>query len=180
MARRIRYALVLAAALVSAAPAPNPHVLLQIKAGLWEFNDSTKVAGDTVFPEAMLAGVPAAQRTQRLAQLRQMIAQPGRERECITQAAFEKRLFGLETGCKRTIVSNTPARIEIVTECEGESAGLRQDKKAKILATSPTAATMSFHAVSTQNGKTMTVDSVQNGRWLSSSCGNVHVIQIVE
>jgi hypothetical protein len=180
MSKRIACGLVVATALVSAAPPEKPRVLLQIKPGLWEFDESTKVAGDSVFPDAMLAGVPAAQQARRLAQLRQMIAQPGRERECITQAVFEQRLFGIEAGCKRTVVSNTSGRIEIASECHGESGGLTQDKKAKILATSPTVATMSFHAVSTQNGKTMTVDSVQNGRWVSSSCGNVHGIQIVE
>lgn len=180
MSKQIPYALVLGGALVSAAPAPNLHVLLQIKPGLWEFNDSAKVTGDTIFPETMLAGVRAAERAHRLVELRRMIAQPGRERECITQAVFEQRLFGVESGCKRTIVSNRPSRIEIATDCEGESGGLTQHKSAKILATNPILATMSFHAVSTKNGKTMTVDSIETGRWLGPSCGNVHGIEIVE
>lgn len=180
MAKRFPYGLVLAGVLVSAAPAPNPHVLLQVKPGLWEFDDTATVSGDSVFPDAVLAGVPGSQRARRLAQLRQMIAQPGKERECITEAAFEQRLFGIETGCSRTIVSNNASRIEIVTECRAESGGLGQYKKARVLASSPASATMSFHAASTRNGKTMTVDSVENGHWVTSNCGNVHGIQIVE
>ena len=158
-------------------PALKMHSELRIKPGLWEFSDTAKVAGDTVFPDAVVARVPAAQRAQHLAELRRMISQPSKERECINQAIFEQRIFGIETSCKRTIVSNTAGRLEIGTECRSESGGLKQYKIAKVLATSAASVISSFHAVSTRAGKTMTVDSVENGRWIGSNCGSVRGIQ---
>lgn len=155
------------------------HSVLHIKPGLWEFSDIPKVMGDTVFPDAVVAGVPLAQRPQHLAELRQMISQPSKERECISQATFEQRVFTIESGCKRKISSNTPERLDIETECRDESGGLIQNKLAKILATSAASVISSFHAVSTRAGKTMTVDSVENGHWISSNCGGLHGIQVL-
>lgn len=166
-----------AAHAAQAIPGAKMHSALQIKPGLWEFSDTAKVAGDTVFPDAVVARVPAAQRAQHLAELRRMISQPSKERECINQAIFEQRIFGIETSCKRTIVSNTAGRLEIGTECRSESGGLKQYKIAKVLATSAASVISSFHAVSTRAGKTMTVDSVENGRWIGSNCGSVRGIQ---
>jgi hypothetical protein len=137
------------------------------------------VAGDTVFPDAVLATVPPAQRAQHLAELRQMISQPSRERECITQAIFEQRLFGIEPSCKRIVATNTPSRLEVLTECRGDSGSVKQSKASKIVAGSSTNVISSFRAVSTQGVKTMTVDSVEIGRWVSSNCGNVHGIQLL-
>jgi len=167
----------LAAGSALVAAGEKMHSVLQIKPGLWEFSDTAKVAGDTVFPEAVVARVPAAQRAQHLAELRQMLSQPSRERECINQATFEQRVFGIESSCKRTIASNTAGRLEIETECRSESNGLKQYKIAKILATNAASVISSFHAVSTRAGKTMTVDSIENGRWIGSNCGSVHGIQ---
>lgn len=150
---------------------------LQVKPGLWEFDDSAKITGDTVFPDAVLDGVPAAQRAQHLAELRKMISQPSRARECITQAVFEQRVFGIEPSCKRTVAINTPNRLEVLTECRGEAGGLTQSKTARILATGATSVTTSFHAISTRAGKTMTTDSVEHGHWVNPNCGNVHGIQ---
>ena len=177
--KAIGYPLVVSTALLTAA-APPPakvHAALHIKPGLWEFEDRARVTGDSVFADALVAGIPPAQRAQHLAQLRQMIAQPGRERECISQATFEQRVFLTETGCKRTIVSNTAKRLEVVTQCRAQDGALTQIKNGRVLATSPTSAMTSFHAVSTRGRKTMTVDSLETGHWVSASCGNVHGIQ---
>ena len=176
------FAALIAGSALAAAPlisSGNAHSALHIKPGLWEFNDTSKVVGDTVFPDAVVARVPEAQRAQHLAELRQMVSQPSRERECITQATFEQRVFGTESSCKRTISSNTAGRLQVDIECRNESGGLRQSKAAKILATSGVSVITSFHAVSTRAGKTMTVDSVENGHWIASNCGNVHGIQIL-
>lgn len=175
-------ALLAGTALAAAAtppPPPNMHPVLQIKPGLWEFDGTTKVVGDAVFPDAALTGVPVTRRVQRLMELRQMIARPSRERECMSQAIFEQRLFGIEPSCHRAVASNTGGRLEILTECHGESGGLKQSTNARILATTATSVTTSFHAVSTRADKTMTVDSIESGRWIGSSCGNVHGIEIL-
>jgi hypothetical protein len=45
-------------------PRATVHVALQIRPGLWEYADTPKVTGDTIFPDAMLAHVPPAQRAR--------------------------------------------------------------------------------------------------------------------
>lgn len=158
-------------------PAVKLHSALQIKSGLWEFSDSATIAGDTVFPDAMLAGVPAGQRAERLAELRRMMSQPTRERECVSQAVFEQRLFSIGSGCRQTIGENTPGRLELLSECQSATGDFRQNSTSRVVASTSTAVTASMHAVSAQAGRTMTVDRIQNGHWISSSCGSVHGIQ---
>lgn len=156
------------------------HSVLLIKPGLWEFGDTAKVAGDTVFPDAVAARIPPAQRAQHLTELLQMISQPGKARECINQATFEQRIFAIETGCTRTMTSNRADRLEVRTECRNESGGFQQSRIARILATNAASVISSFHAVSTRAGKTMTVDSVENGHWISANCGNIHAIPLLQ
>ena len=161
----------------SSPPTGILHVVLQIKPGLWEFGDTPKVTGDTVISDAMLATIPATQRAQYLAETRKMMAQPSRERECITQATFERRLSSVGSGCTQTVVSNTASKVEILTECRAESGGMKQYNSRRLVAPNPISVTTSFHAVVARQGKTMTVDSIESGHFLSSNCGNVKGIQ---
>jgi hypothetical protein len=84
---------VLGAGTATSAPPAGVHVLLQIKPGLWEFTHASKVTGDTIFSDAILAHVPPAQRAQFMADTRKEIASPHEVRECVTQAKFEQQVF---------------------------------------------------------------------------------------
>jgi len=151
---------------------------LHIKPGLWEFNSTGKVLGDTVFRDALLEGVPPAQRAQHLAWLRQQISQPSKERECLSQASFERQISSVGSACKHTLISNTTGRFEVLKQCVVEDHGWKDMSTSSTVIT-PTTFTTSEHGVSTKAGKTMTRDTVQTGRWISSSCGDVHGIQIL-
>jgi hypothetical protein len=83
--------LALSVGLSPALAAGTIHVALQIKPGLWEFIDTPKVTGDSVFSDAMLAHIPAAQRVQFLAETRKQMAAPHRARECMTQAKIRAK-----------------------------------------------------------------------------------------
>ena len=150
---------------------------LHVKAGLWEFDSSGKVTGDTVFRDALLAGVPPTQRAQHLALLRQGISEPNKERICVTQAFFDRAISSLGTGCKQTVLSNTASRIELLTECRVEDHGWK-DQSSNRTVVSPTTSIISEHGISTEAGKTMTRDTVQHGRWISSSCGNLQPFRV--
>lgn len=169
--------LLLSAAATSVSAADSLHAAMHITPGLWEFIETPKVSGDTVLPDASVAHVPAAQRAQFLTDMRKQMAAPQKVRECVTQAKFEQQLFSEGTGCTRTVVSNTPSRIEIRTSCRQDGAGTRNDTEHRVVA-SPTAVTGTMHVVAMRDGKTMTVDQTENGRWLSASCGNVKDIEI--
>lgn len=145
---------------------------LHIKPGLWEFESTGKVTGDTVFRDALLAGVPPGQRAQRLALLRQGITGPNKEHMCVTRDFFDRAIFSLGTGCKQTVLSNTASKIEVVSECRVEDHGWKDETSNKTVV-NPTSSTVSEHGVSSKAGKTMMRDTVQRGRWISSNCGNL-------
>jgi hypothetical protein len=171
----------LVAIVIMAVPALGADTLLsalRFRLGLWEFIDTPKVTGDTVISEAMTAKMSAAQRAQFLAETRKMMAQPQRERECMTQAKFDQRLFhAARSDCTQIAVSNTASRIELQTKCRG--AGIQQETDCSVVASSPISVTSSMHAVVAQHRKTMTVNSIENGRWLSADCGGVRDIQVM-
>ncbi len=158
-------------------PAGTAHIMLQIKEGLWEFSEIPRVTGDTIISDAMMARVPAAQRTQYLAETRKAMEQPGKVRECINQKTFEQRVFSVGSGCVQTVVANAASGIEVFTECHSGNGGIKQDNTRKLVAMEPTSVNTSFHGVLARQGKTMTVDSTESGHWLSSNCGDVKGIQ---
>jgi hypothetical protein len=168
---------------VSSAPdtaALAMHAALQIKPGLWEFIDTPKVTGDTVISDVMMANMPAAQREQFVAETRKLIAQRQTVRECISQAKFDQRLFSdVRSDCTVSVISNTVSRIEVHTVCRGEGGGIRQDTDHNVVASSPTSVASSMHAVVMRERKTMTVDTTEKGRWLSTDCGGVKGIQVM-
>ena len=181
MSKPLRRAILVIAVSVTASTLPaagEMHPALHVKPGLWEFNSTGKVVGDTVFRDALLAGVPPAQRAQHLAWLREEISRPNKERECLSQAGFERQILSLGSGCKQTVVANTPSRFEVLTECRAEDHGWK-DESSNRTVVSPTEAIISEHGVSSRAGKTMTRDTVQHGRWISSNCGNLRGIQVL-
>ncbi|HEY1638068.1 MAG TPA: DUF3617 family protein [Rhizomicrobium sp.] len=154
-------------------PPATVHVALQIRPGLWEYADRPKVTGDTIFPDAMLAHVPPAQRAQFLAETRKQMVEPQKARECMTQPKFEQRVSLSFTGCARKVLSNTASALEILTVCRSETQGMRQETQQRIVMSSPVVATSSTRAVSTRGGKAMTLESTEIGRWISADCGNL-------
>ncbi|HUJ47468.1 MAG TPA: DUF3617 family protein [Rhizomicrobium sp.] len=175
-----RIMLALAAAALAAAPALGAdtlHIALQLKPGLWEFSDTAKVTGDTIFSDAMLAHVPQAQRAQYMADTRKQMVQPHKARECITQARFEQQASLESGGCTRSLASNTVSRFESRTTCRNQAQGMTQTSQQDIVASSPVATTSTLHAVTTRGGKTMTVDTTETGRWISATCNLGDVIQ---
>jgi hypothetical protein len=162
--------LALSIGLSPALAAGTIHVALQIKPGLWEFIDTPKVTGDSVFSDAMLAHIPAAQRAQFLAETRKQMAAPHRARECMTQAKFEQRVSFNVSSCTRTVVSNTANALEIRTTCRSESQGTKQSTEQKIVTSNPALVISSLHAVSARGGKTMIIDTTEAGRWISGGC----------
>jgi len=184
MRTRIRLHLALVAAVAIAAPALGAdndmsHAAMQLEPGLWEFAQTQKVSGDTVIADKMLARVPPEQREQFLAEMRRMLEEPHKVRECMTQAKFEQQVFLKSTGCTETVVSNTASLIEIKTACRTDNEGT-QDLDHKIAAASPTSLTSSLHAVVARDGKTMTVDSTEIARRLGADCGDLKENEIRE
>lgn len=170
---------VAASSSLSAAAGPM-HAALQIRPGLWEFHERPRVTGDTVVSDEMTANVPASGRAEFLAEMRRMMAEPQTVRECLTQAKFERQVFrDVGPDCSVRVVSNTASRLELHSACRSESGDVVQTTDHGVVVSSSTSVASSMHAVSTRQGMTMTVDSAEDGRWLSAVCGGVNDIQVL-
>ena len=152
------------------------RLLFQLKPGLWEFSVIPRVSGDTIMPQSMLARIPAAQRAQSMLEFRKSISEATRERECISQAKFESRLFSPEGGCTTKVNTNSPNRLAVQTECRAESGDTKQYTVRKVLASDPADVITAFHAITSQGNKAMTIDSVSRGHWIGANCGNLQGI----
>jgi hypothetical protein len=157
--------------------ADSLHVALQIKPGLWEFTDDTKVAGDTIVADVMLAHFPPAQRAQAVAQMRQEMTEPHKERECFTQTKFEQRVSIEFPGCARTVVTNTAKAFDIGSVCRSEAHGTKEDTTQRISVSGPAAVVTTTHAVTTRGAQSMTIDATTSGRWIGADCKLGNVIQ---
>jgi hypothetical protein len=174
--------LALVAVAVAAAPAlgaDSLHVAFRIKPGLWEFTDMPKVTGDTIVADVMLAHVPPAQRAQSTADMRKEMASPQKARECFTQPKFEQRISLLSAGCVRTVVTNAAGALDLRTVCNSQGYGIIQVTTQEIKAANPAVVTTTTHSVARRAGKTMTIDSIDTGRWVSAACSLGDVIQQV-
>jgi hypothetical protein len=180
MPKRIHLALALAVVVAVAGPAlgaGNLRVTLQIKPGLWQYNDTTRVTGDTIIAEAMLAHVPPAQRAQFIADMRKQLTSPQRERECMTQPKFEQRISTTFGTCTRKMASNTIGKLDVQSVCHSEGSGMKEDTTQRIVVSNGDGATITTHAVTTRGGKSMTIDATETGRWISTACNLGDVIQ---
>ena len=147
----------------------KPHVALQIKRGLWEFDTEPRVSGDTVIANAISARIPPSQLPAYLAKTRRMLDEASKQRECINQARFEQQLLSAGAGCKQTSIADTPVRLELVQECRSNAYGAAQSTTSKTSASSANVI-ISSHSVTTRLGKTMVVNSVQTGHWVGPNC----------
>lgn len=148
----------------------KPHVLLQIKPGLWEFDTQPRVSGDTVIANAISARMPAAQLPSYLAETRKMLEQPSKQRECINQSRFEQQIFSLGAGCTQTFVANTTTMVQVSKQCRSNAYGASQNSISKTVLSSPRSVRTSLHAVTSRQGKTMTVESLETGHWVGANC----------
>jgi hypothetical protein len=77
----VAIAVVIAPALAAPSSPLALRAVLQLKPGLWDFAEKSKVTGDTVVSDAMLANIPAAGRAQYLVETRKMLAEPSEVRD---------------------------------------------------------------------------------------------------
>ena len=161
-------------ALVQAAELTRPDV----KPGLWEVTNNPQISGEMPIPADQLAKMTAEQRARLQAAMQANTAKGNKPRvykECMTP---EKIARGFETGpkgddssCKRNVISSTAKELTLHDECS------KQDRK--------TVTDLHFevkggkqmngriNVVINSGGKTMTVNSTIQGKWLGANCGTV-------
>jgi hypothetical protein len=161
-------------ALVQAAQMTKPN----IKPGLWEVTTNPKVSGEMPIPEEQLAKMTPEQRTRLEAAMKAGIANGNKPRiykECMTPEkiarGFEMDRGADEASCKRNIISSTASELTLHDECDNPKRKSVTDVHFEIKG--GTQMNGKIDVVITSSGKTMTVDSTVQGKWLSASCGTV-------
>lgn len=168
------------AAVVLAHAADVPQ--LNVKLGLWEIATHPQVNGSLPITDEQLAKLPPDQRAKFQAAMQAAVArgaQPRVFKECMTA---EKRSHGFNAGsdqqknCQVTLITNTANEFESHRECLSEDGKQSTSVHFQVVSSGHVAGTV--NALISHGGKTMTVNSTMEGKWLGSDCGNVKDIEM--
>jgi hypothetical protein len=156
---------------------------LNVKLGLWEIATHPQVSGNLPITDEQLAKLPPDQRAKFEAAMQAAIArgaQPRIFKECMTA---EKRAHGFEAGsdpsktnCQVTLVTNTSNEFESHRECVTDDGKQSTSVHFRVVSSDHVAGTV--NALISHGGKTMTVNSTMEGKWLGADCGAVKDIEL--
>jgi hypothetical protein len=156
-----------------------------IKPGLWVITSSPQMHGELSIPADTLARLPPEQAAKIQAAMQAAMAnavKPRTFKECMTS---EKIARGFDVQdekdgkCQRTVGANSASDIEVRSECSsGDGNTTRVDAHFQLPDSEQVTGTV--NVVSTSGGKTTTINTAVQGKWLSSSCGDVKDIEVVK
>ena len=157
-------------------------IKLNVKPGLWEFSSAGQANGMPPIPDEALARLTPEQRQQFQAAIQSSMgsaSKPKLFKECITP---EKVAQGFDvqeskdSTCQRSVVSSTSSEFAIHAVCTRTEGSTTIDSHYQLNGSDQVAGTV--HVVTSREGKTMTIDSSVNGKWLGASCGSITGIQL--
>jgi hypothetical protein len=170
-------AIVLVAALVAGAALLHAQVInaaLNVKLGLWEMTSTSETSGmppiDTskMTPEVR-ARIEAAMKARGGSPSSPLV-----RRDCLTKEKLANYAFqdpqAQDSSCKRTIVTNTSALMEMHMECASPRK-MTGDFRVEVLA--PDKVKMTTKMAGGEGALVMNINGTTNGRWVSAACGDV-------
>jgi hypothetical protein len=159
---------------VQAADLAKPN----IKPGLWEVATSPHISGEMPIPEDQLAKMTPEQRARLEAAMKAHMtngAKPRVYKECMTPEkiarGFDIDPHGDDSSCKRKVVSSSASELTLHDECNKPERKTVTDVHFEVKG--GTQMSGKINVVMTSAGKTMTVNSTVQGKWLGASCGTV-------
>jgi hypothetical protein len=162
-----------ASALVQGADVVKPN----IKPGLWEITNNPQVSGQMPIPDDQLAKMTPEQRARMEAAIKAYTANSAKPRvykECMTPEKIA-RGFEIEradnASCKRKVVSSSSNELTLHDECNKPDQQSVSDVHFEIKGGTQMSGKINF--VMTSKGKTMTINSIVQGKWLGANCGSV-------
>jgi Protein of unknown function (DUF3617) len=171
---RCAYAGAAVTMLAQAADITKPN----IKSGLWEVTSNPQISGELPISDEQIAQMPPDKRAKFEAMLRagmKSAASPHVYKECMTPEklarGFESEQHGDAASCDRQVVTSTANELQLHDVCTKNSGKTVTDVHFQISRAVNMTGTIS--AVITSNGKTMTVTSSLQGKWLTADCGNI-------
>lgn len=150
------------------------NAALNVKLGLWEMTSTSETSGmppvDTskMTPEVR-ARIEAAMKARGGSPSAPIVRRDCLTKEKLANAAFQDPQAN-DSSCKRTIVTNTPALLEMHIECASPRK-VTGDFRVDVLASDNVKVTSKMAAG--EGAQVMNVNGTMNGRWLSAACGDV-------
>jgi hypothetical protein len=155
----------LAAVVVAQAPA------LDVRMGLWEMTMTTQVGGQV--PEFDTSKMTPEQKARVEESMKRMMGtRTNVTKSCMTREKFEKSAFmndRADQNCKQALTTNTRSTLEGTLTCTGEHP---RSGQLHIDALSPTSVKGVIKSANTEQGRTMNIDIVMTGKWISADCGS--------
>ena len=149
-----------------------------IRPGLWEVSINPQVSGEMPIPEDQLAKMTPEQRARLQAAMKAQMtngAKPRVYKECMTPEkiarGFEVNPHGDDPSCKRNVVSSSANEMTLHNECNRQERKTVTDMHFEVRGGTQTNGKINI--VMTSAGKTMTMNSTIQGKWLGASCGTV-------
>ena len=150
-----------------------------IKPGLWEVSINPQVSGEMPIPEDQLAKMSPEQRARVQAALKASMtkgAKPRVYKECMTPEkiarGFDLNPHGDDPSCKRNVVSSSANAVTVHDECNKPEGKTVTDMHFEVKGGTQTSGKINI-VMTSSAGKTMTVNSTVQGKWLAASCGTV-------
>jgi Protein of unknown function (DUF3617) len=149
-----------------------------IEPGLWEVATNPQVSGEMPIPAEQLAKMTPEQRARLEAAVKASLAKttkPKVYKECMTQEkiarGFDMDRNADQPSCKRKVVSSTANELTLHDECSRADGKSTSDVHFEIKGGTRMSGKINF--VMSSGGKTMTVNSTVQGKWLGADCGSV-------
>jgi hypothetical protein len=159
---------------VEAAELTKPN----IKPGLWEVSINPQVSGEMPIPEDQLAKMTPEQRARLQAAMKSHMANGGKPRvykECMTPEkiarGFDVNPHADDPSCTRNVVSSSANELTLHNECNKPDRKTVTDMHFEVKGGTQTSG--KINVVMTSAGKSMTINSTIQGKWLGASCGTV-------
>lgn len=141
---------------------------LAVKTGLWENTTTLNMS----IPPAALANMPAAQRTQMEAAMKQMGSQSLTEKSCMTEKDLDGNAFrdalkqpGME--CEYTTVAATSKRQEITMQCKSPGGPMTGRVAVDVVNDRQVRGTMEMRSAQ------INMDAKFESKFLAADCGDV-------
>jgi hypothetical protein len=150
-----------------------------IKPGLWEVTSHPQMSGQMPIPDEELAKMTPEQRARMEAAIKASMAntvKPHVYKECMTPEkiarGFDIDRHGDDSSCTRKVVSSSSNEVTLHDECNNARQKTVSDVHFEVKGGSAMSGKINI-VMTSASGKTMTVNSTLEGKWLGSSCGAV-------
>lgn len=161
--------------------AEDKFTVPNVKEGLWETTLSHSMSGMPGIPPDALAKMTPEQRAQVEAMMKQRgMSSSGNSttiKSCVTKEKIAKGMAFNENreNCTHNISNSTPSRIEVKFHCDDTKNGNKTtvDATTTIDVLGSDTVKGSTHAVTSSNGRSMTMDSTFSSKYFGPNCGDV-------